>query len=48
MLGTALILRNGLKRRMFLIDFRFGTEGMSEIKPTMTTKKSRMFQGSLK
>jgi hypothetical protein len=48
MLGTALILLKGLKRRMFLIDFRFGTIGSKEIRPIITTIKSRMFQGSLR
>ena len=48
MLGTALILLKGLKSLIFLIDFRFGTVGINEIRPTITTIKSRMFHGSLK
>lgn len=48
MLGTAFILRKGLKSLIFLIALRLGTVGINEIRPTMTTIKSRMFHGSLK
>jgi hypothetical protein len=48
MLGTAFILLNGLKSRIFLILLRFGTDGIREIRPTHTVRKSRIFHGSLK
>jgi hypothetical protein len=47
-LGTALIDLSGLNTLKVLSDFRFGTLGISEMSPMMTTKKSRTFQGSLR
>jgi hypothetical protein len=47
-LGTALILLRGLNTRMVLKDFRFGNEGIIDIKLIITTVKSRIFQGSRK
>jgi hypothetical protein len=46
-LGTAFMLLRGLITRIVLSDFRFGTDGMREISPMITTTKSRTFQGSL-
>ena len=48
MLGTAFMLLNGLKIRITLNDFKFGTSGIKEMRPIMTTTKSRMFHPSLR
>lgn len=47
MLGTALMLLRGLRILIVLRALRFGTEGIKDIKPMITTIKSRAFQGSL-
>ncbi len=47
-LGTALMLLKGLNSLIFLIDLRFGTLGIKDNNPTITTIKSSTFHGSLK
>lgn len=47
-LGRTLMLRSGRNTLIVLRDLRFGTFGIKEMSPIITTKKSSTFQGSLR